>query len=581
MYKVLKKTIIVLVTAVLMFTSMSWDGIRVVADDNNGNGTELVDDTNTSVEEEPVQTDSESGDETIVVEVPGDDEVTETGEGETEVRPVESGETTKAEDKDPEAAVVENNENEGEVENTEPPVEVIENTDPVEEQQPETEVTEPVEQQPEETRSENPVTEVEEVKMPATVLEGKAGKVTVKVTVPEGALPEGVEMLLELVPKANVEDLVNENVDGTVKDFVAVDITFVHGEEKVEPRKAISVQMNVFGFDSKSEKTVLHIDDEENVNVLTEAETESSPIATKATFESDRFSIYIIVSGDEIVTFRRTYQFINEVDAEGNTSGPYEFLNKAGETVDNQIIKNGDILEPVGNPYISGKTLLGWYLVTESNGKYTYTDTKVDFDVAISDVTKDETVYVAPKYEAVYYVSFHETAKGTAAADDIIRTKKIVVTSGEAAGKCLISDVIAPQPDESHIFYGWYVGDETTPHNIYDANKQIQETYLTGIESDLDLYPNFVEAYWLRFVAGEVGSGSVYVESQFVLASDGRISSLPVTTRKGYSFDGWYTGSQDSEGKIIYGDQVTDGNGNVINPTSGLVITEETTLYGH
>ncbi|MBQ1522513.1 MAG: hypothetical protein IIZ74_07090, partial [Erysipelotrichaceae bacterium] len=64
MYKVLKKTIIVLVTAVLMFTSMSWDGIRVVADDNNGNGTELVDNTNAVGGEDQDQTGNESGDST-------------------------------------------------------------------------------------------------------------------------------------------------------------------------------------------------------------------------------------------------------------------------------------------------------------------------------------------------------------------------------------------------------------------------------------------------------------------------------------------------------------------------------------
>lgn len=303
-------------------------------------------------------------------------------------------------------------------------------------------------------------------------------------------------------------------------------------------------------------------------------ELTSSTDGETATVTAKHFSVYVISDGETTETYRRTYQFLTEIDENG-AAEEFEFINKAGQTTSTQIIKSGDALEPVEGPYVSNATLLGWYLVTKgTDGKYTYTDTQVEFDTPVTlSLTEDETVYAAPKYEAVYYVTFHETAAG--GSEDVLQTKKVVFTSGTDANKVLISDVIAPQPDEGHIFYGWTYNN--TNYSIYDADKKIQETYIEGLTGNADLYPYFIEAYWLRFVAGL--SRAKYVPAIFAQTGEA-LTQLPVSERTGYTFDGWYTGSMDENGTITYGSQVTDGTGKVINPASGLTLTAETTLYG-
>lgn len=246
MYKVLRKTIIVLVTVFMMMTSLHWEGIRYVAEDNGDNGIELIDDTNSEVTEIDDSGDTQSGDETIViVDDPENNEVTEPVQNDPVVTPVEPGENTEV------------------VENNPTPVD-----DPV---------VEPT------------------VSMPAVNLSGAVGSVLVRVSAPEGALPEGVEMKLKQVKGPEIEELINESVDGTVKNYTAVDITFVHEGKEVEPKKAINVQMDVFGAVNNNDKTVVHIDDDKNVEVIEDAQTQNTKASTQASFEVKDFSIYAIV----------------------------------------------------------------------------------------------------------------------------------------------------------------------------------------------------------------------------------------------------------------------------------------------
>lgn len=415
--------------------------------------------------------------------------------------------------------------------------------------------------------------EDEEETYPAVNFERSVSGMTVKVTAPEGALPEGADVSITSVSKADVKDSVSELMGEDIDIIKAVDITFYDKDGKeIEPKKNVSVRFVCSKFEGLENPDVVHIKDNGAAEKLSGSKVDVS--GKKVVFSSKDFSIYVITDENGDQTYRRTYKFLNEIDAEGNADA-YEFYNEAGEKVDNQIIKNGDELEDVGTPRQVGKKFLGWYLVTESDGKYEYTDTEVEFETAISlSLTEDETVYVAPKYEAVYYVTFHETTKGS--DDDIIQTKKVVYTSGSDANKVLISDVIAPQQDETHIFYGWILDDTT--YNIYDSQKQVVETYIENIESDIDLYPNFVEAYWLRFVSAPHGASATHIESQFVLA-DESLTTLPVPERKGYTFAGWYTGSQDDQGEITYDEQISDGSGEVV-VSGGFKLTEETTLYG-
>ena len=149
-----------------------------------------------------------------------------------------------------------------EVTETEPaPVEepvVTEESSPAEGEQQQAE-------QPEEVAEETPAEETpepeEEEAFPAQTFNADKGGVKVLVKAPEGALPEGTEMVVTPANTKAVEQAVKDAVDGEVTGFKAVDITFVKDGEDVEPKVPVQVYLNASGLDADANKSVVHIAD--------------------------------------------------------------------------------------------------------------------------------------------------------------------------------------------------------------------------------------------------------------------------------------------------------------------------------
>lgn len=398
--------------------------------------------------------------------------------------------------------------------------------------------------------------------------------IRVDVSAEAGALPEGTELRVTQVPVHEVADQVAEVTEGEI--LFALDIAFWNDGVEIEPveKAKVSVSIKSAAIAAVETVEVVHIDSQ---NEVTTVEQDEDTAANEAAFTTDSFSVYIIVNGEEqppvTVTYRRTYKFTRD----GST--PFEFYDKAGVLTDNQIVKNGDKLEKVTIPYSASHTFQNW-IVSASDDPAVAVDTEVNLPMEINDIGEaDTTVTLKPAYGNVFYVTFHgyNTTYPNAEEVDVIRTKKIVV-EGE---NVVIGDVQGAALDESHIFYGWTTDPAglADPVLVYDADhKLIADTeYPDAITADLDLYPYYVDAFWLRYVSGPVGSRASYVPAQFVLASE-TLTKLPVPTRAGYLFQGWYTGSM-TDNVITYGDQVTDSQGNVV-IDGGLKLTEETVLYG-
>ena len=149
-------------------------------------------------------------------------------------------------------------------------------------------------------------------------------------------------------------------------------------------------------------------------------------------------------------------------------------------------------------------------------------------------------------------VTFYDNV---ASANPSILSRQLVTAQAGQTVQVDVSAMVASPPTSAQVFDGWRYGGETVTDSISVDPQQ----------GDVRLYPAFSSGHWLRFVEGADGSGAVEVPSQFVGAADPAPATLPTTTRVGYAFAGWYTGSM-SGTEIDYGTQVTDGAGTVLDP---------------
>ncbi len=179
------------------------------------------------------------------------------------------------------------------------------------------------------------------------------------------------------------------------------------------------------------------------------------------------------------------------------------FQDKDGGEIATVVVKNGESVSAPAAPEVDGMTFIGWY-----SG-----DDKVNFPLEVN-VSADVTLSVQARYEGVLYVFFHNT-EGT-----VIATR-----SGKPGDTVSVSGVSFPLTENQSIT-GWYT--ETACINRVDSVE------LKG--SNIDLYPNVEEGYWLTF---ETNGGS-YIEPMFF--PSGAKAQMPATPIKpGHTFGYWYT----------------------------------------
>ena len=381
----------------------------------------------------------------------------------------------------------------------------------------------------------------------------KVDGVTVHVDAPENALPEGTTMEVSKVNLDAVQEAVDkaENIEGTV--VAAVDITFYNAEgEPVEPRTDITVNMTSREIAKAEAPAVVHVDANadniEKIDVVAEdvaARTDDDTVI----FDADQFSVYAIIDGSTgDGRARATYHFQN---ADGT---PYYFLNTAGESVDNQILKNGEVLENVGIPDIdvSDETFNGWYYW--ENNSY---GAKVEFGPVT--VTENADIYIRANVGEVAYLDFYEDAEGTLILD---RVQVPVGTQYDISTKNL------PAPEAELAFVGW---NESAGAND-DGRVAITNTTIT-VRGNKSYYPVFKSAHWIRFTSAPHGSGATYLAPAFVLAgetaADAEPGSAPVW--KGHRFLGW---SETEDSDYEAENEFTAFNFNQ-------TISQDVLLYGH
>lgn len=431
------------------------------------------------------------------------------------------------------------------------PVYPVEPTDPVEPVEP----TPPVETEIPDGEIPGGVLPPEEVGA-LTASETYDG-VTVDVSAPAGAFPEGTTVTitpikeeLDFGEKAwnfveklfgfmeenydNEElepmDVVRYVMDETVATFeeneplVAFDISFYDVDGvKVQPEgDTVSVSFTVDQSSSlldgsETQLQVYHLDEsgEEPVaEPVGEAVTVEAGQDAELSVEADQFSIYVVGPSAPATT---TYTF---------------YVND--QEYAKQIVKTGEtLLEPEAPVSEDEGTVFdGWY--TQDGEEFT------GFG-EVGTIEESSTVNLYARFDTAYYVFYMD---GTDVDSRVIYTEKV---AGDRVLQ-LNPDFPAIETEAGTANTGW---SEEPDGDV------VSELYIN--DQDHTLYPVIKSGYWLRFDS----QGGTSVDSQFVIS--GETTAEPIApTRYGYQFDGWYT---EAEGGTKY--------------NFGQSLTADTKLYAH
>ena len=345
------------------------------------------------------------------------------------------------------------------------------------------------EEKTEEDAEADPEAKEELPEYPAFDMSATAGNVTVHVTAAEGVLPSGAQLIVKRVTRKAILNAVEETVtekDKEVDSAIALDITIVNADGiEIQPNGIVNVSFENVAVGGE-EVNVYHVTDD--ASTVTEVATNTQ------SFDANHFSIYVI-TGEKKVELT-TFNFVaNE------------------KNVSTQIVKTGDTLITPTAPDIAGKAFVEW----QENGS--------KFDgFGVQTITKTETRTITAKYEDALYVYFYNP-EGT----QIMRTEKV------ADHKDHDYSHVSYDVDATHKLVGWAAIQNGTD----DITKNIA---VPEGSTSVNVYAIIKEGYWVTFDS----DGGSAIDSQFVFDKIS-LNDQTTPTKPGYTFDGWYNGTEKVE----------------------------------
>ena len=345
------------------------------------------------------------------------------------------------------------------------------------------------EEKTEEDAEADPEAKEELPEYPAFDMSATAGNVTVHVTAAEGVLPNGAQLIVKRVTRKAILNAVEETVtekDKEVDSAIALDITIVNADGiEIQPNGIVNVSFENVAVGGE-EVNVYHVTDD--ASTVTEVATNTQ------SFDANHFSIYVI-TGEKKVELT-TFNFVaNE------------------QNVSTQIVKTGDTLITPTAPDIAGKAFVEW----QENGS--------KFDgFGVQTITKTEARTITAKYEDALQVYFYNP-EGT----QIMRTEKVADHNGHDYSH------VSYDVDATHKLVGWAADQNGTD----DITKNI--TVPEGSTS-VNVYAIIKEGYWVTFDS----DGGSAIDSQFVFDKIS-LNDQTTPTKPGYTFDGWYNGTEKVE----------------------------------
>ncbi|MBQ2154469.1 MAG: S-layer homology domain-containing protein, partial [Oscillospiraceae bacterium] len=225
--------------------------------------------------------------------------------------------------------------------------------------------------------------------MPAQSFNGAAGDdMTVSVNAPKGALPENTNMTVSRVTDEAALAAIAEKAD--LEIVAAADITFKKDGAKLEPEKAVEVQISLDGMENLQNPYVIHVRDDGGIEYMSvEVVSISRDGSGKALrFYAKDFSVYAVGDGGTNPIQLLTVEFYAK-----NSTGNWEKINAQGIRMD-QISKLDTPCYDPGVPTLTAtQSFEGWFLDnTEPYGDFT----EEDAGLSVADIN----TYIKTNYNA-------------------------------------------------------------------------------------------------------------------------------------------------------------------------------------
>ena len=424
-----------------------------------------------------------------------------------------------------------------------------------------------------------------------TASDGQSYKVTVTYD-PDSGIPEDAELSVSELKEgdagyANYVSMAAEKLGTTPESLIFArpfDITLENPQtgERYQPNSSVKVSVRLMDEDltAAEEVKVLHFaGDTAGEPELMDATVNGETVV----FETSGFSVYVLIgSNGEVVTPLYTYTFhVPNNDAGGNYT-EYLLYDKDGNLVTSQSVAHSSELIVPQMPSDETKVFAGWYEGTiDSTGHIILEESPYDFDsidVKPETLIQDTKIDLYAVYTIYATVIFHDQYDSESGSFPVAYTRRAELTgeAGSESAQVQISDLSVAYTSSGGAemaFSGW----SETPISTPGAAKDDDDQDVVPVVPDADgcitvtgikhLYPIFREIHWLTYYAAQSGLSAAYVPPVQCYDGEAVGSVLPMTSRPGYHFMGWYTGSLRIDGDVeivTYSTQITNSDGTLV-----------------